>query len=113
MSKLRRNLLISIPIVAVFLYLGIYAHSVTLIIAAIVVAFVGAVIPAVSARVRKKGPFKADTVLAFGVVLVFVGSLLLSFLDLPLFSMLAFPPLIIGTIFVAAAMAKWVRGDAQ
>ncbi len=112
MNELKKSLLISIPIAAACLYLGIYAHSVTLIIAGFVVAFVGLVIPAVSARVRKKGPFTADIVLAFGVVLVFMGSLFLSFLDLPLFSMLAFPPLIIGTIFVAAAMAKWVKGDA-
>ena len=108
MNELKKSLIISMPIAAACLYLWIYAHVVTLIIAAVVVALVGAVIPVVSARVRMKGPFAAGTVLALGAFLIFAGAISLAFL-----TMLAFPLLIIGTIFVAAAMAKWVEGDAR
>ena len=43
MNELRKSLLISIPIAAACLYYGIISPSLTLVVAGIVVAFVGAV----------------------------------------------------------------------
>ena len=71
MNELKKSLIISMPIAAACLYLWIYAHSVTLIIAGSVVAFISLVIPAVSRRAYMKGPFPTDAVMAFGVYLIF------------------------------------------
>ncbi|MCL5252881.1 MAG: hypothetical protein M1351_02175 [Candidatus Thermoplasmatota archaeon] len=71
MNELRKSLLISIPIAAACLYYGIVSPSMTLVVAGIVVAFVGAVIPAVSGRAHMKTLKMTIAVVVTAIIIIF------------------------------------------
>ena len=71
MNELRKSMLISIPIAAACLYYGIVSPSMTLVVAGIAIAFVGAVIPAVSGRAYMKMLKITIAVVVAAVIIIF------------------------------------------
>ncbi|MBX8634695.1 MAG: hypothetical protein KHF84_09375 [Thermoplasmata archaeon] len=64
-------MLISIPIAAACLYYGIVSPSMTLVVAGIAIAFVGAVIPAVSGKAHMKALKITIPVVVAAVIIIF------------------------------------------
>ncbi|MCL5253267.1 MAG: hypothetical protein M1351_04155 [Candidatus Thermoplasmatota archaeon] len=71
MNELRKSMLISIPIAAVCLYGWIILHSMTLLVAGIVIAFVGTVIPAVSGSAHMKALKMTIAVVVAAIIIIF------------------------------------------